>query len=98
MFRFTAIAIAIGMLAGCSKPAEPTNPPIAENQNSTTAAPQAGNNSFTEAQARGHLENAGYTAISAMTQDDKGVWHGTAAKAGKSTPVSVDYQGSVAEH
>lgn len=87
--------VALGLLGACSKPSEPTNPPVASDQNRPTTAPQAGDNSFTEEQARGHLTNAGYTDISGMTQDDKGLWHGTATKDGKSGPVTVDYQGSV---
>lgn len=83
------------MLAACSKPSEPTNAPVNGDQNRPAAAPAAGDNSFTEDQARGHLANAGYTDVSGMTQDDKGLWHGTATKDGKSGPVTVDYQGSV---
>ena len=44
----------------------------------------------------GHLTNAGYTNVTGLTQDDKGVWHGQATdKSGKAVSVSVDYQGSI---
>ncbi|MDQ2859700.1 MAG: PepSY domain-containing protein [Pseudomonadota bacterium] len=92
------IALALllaGTLAACSKPADTSNGAINADQNRPATAPAAGNNSFTEEQAKGHLANAGYTNITAMTQDAQGVWHGQAMKDGKATPVSVDYQGSV---
>ncbi|MDO9338886.1 MAG: hypothetical protein EON95_07840 [Caulobacteraceae bacterium] len=54
-----------------------------------------GANSFTEAQAKGAIESAGYTDVSALTQGEDGVWQGTAMKDGKSASVSVDYKGSV---
>lgn len=72
------------------------NPPIAAQQNREADTPAAGRNSFTQSQAQGHLANAGYTNITGLTQDDKGVWHGQATdKSGKAGPVSVDYQGSI---
>jgi hypothetical protein len=72
------------------------NPPIAGNETRQVDAPVAGANSFTQSQAMGQLTNAGYTNVSAMTQDAKGVWHGQATdKNGKNVSVSVDYQGSI---
>lgn len=74
------------------------NPPVAAEQNRPADAPAAGANSFTQGQAMGHLTNGGYTNVTGLTQDDKGVWHGQATnKSGKSVAVSVDYQGSVTE-
>ncbi|HLZ82760.1 MAG TPA: hypothetical protein VKQ54_04280 [Caulobacteraceae bacterium] len=61
----------------------------------TDAPPSAGASSFTEAQAKQHLRNAGYTDVTGMTQDSSGVWHGTAAKGGKTSPVSVDFKGDI---
>lgn len=86
---------AVAALGACSKPSEPSNPPIAAEQNAPAASATPGDNSFTEDQAKGHLANAGYTDVSAMTQDDKGAWNGTATKDGKTVSVSVDYQGKV---
>ena len=54
-----------------------------------------GKNSFTEAQAQGRIQDAGYTDVSALKLDDKGIWRGTAMKTGKSTTVGIDYQGNV---
>lgn len=95
MKRLIVAIFAVGLVAGCSKPADTTNPPVAADQNRQVTAPAAGNNSFTQGQAQTHLANAGYTNITGMTQDDKGVWHGQATKDGKPVAVSVDYQGSV---
>jgi hypothetical protein len=61
----------------------------------TAAAPVAGKNSFTESQAHARLAKQGYTDISALKQDDKSIWRGTATKDGKSGNVAVDYQGNV---
>lgn len=54
-----------------------------------------GENSFTEAQARERIAEAGYGDIGALTLDDKGIWRGTASKDGQSVSVGLDYQGNV---
>jgi hypothetical protein len=59
----------------------------------TTATPGA--NSYTEAQAKGALEAAGYTGVGALTQNAQGLWQGKATKDGKSATVSVDYKGAI---
>ena len=61
----------------------------------TAAAPVAGKNSFTEAQAKDRLAKHGYTAVSGLKKDDQSVWRGTATKDGKSVGVAVDYQGNI---
>ena len=61
----------------------------------TTAAPVAGANSYTESQARARLQEKGFGNVSDLKKDDKGVWRATAMKDGKSSPVSLDYQGNV---
>jgi len=38
---------------------------------------------------------AGFSDVSALTKDDKGIWRGTAKKASKSVKVAVDYRGNV---
>lgn len=54
-----------------------------------------GENSFTEDQAKGRIADAGYTDVSALKLDDKGIWRATASKGGKSMSVGLDYQGNV---
>ena len=75
-----------------------TTPPAVSMGNAeskTTAAPVAGANSFTEAQARDRLAKHGYTDVSGMKQDGKSVWHGMATKDGRQLHVAVDYQGNI---
>ena len=54
-----------------------------------------GQNSFTEAQAKERIAEAGYVDVGALTLDDKGIWRATASKDGKSVSVGLDYQGNV---
>jgi hypothetical protein len=75
-----------------------TTPPAVATGNgdsNTAAAPVAGKNSFTEAQARKRLQKHGYHQVGTLTLDDSQVWRGTATKAGKKVDVSVDYQGNI---
>lgn len=82
-------------LAACQQPAdEPDNPAVDTTPMEDTGTAQ-GANSFTEDQARGAIESAGYTNVTGLTQDPQGVWRGTATREGESTQVSVDYRGSV---
>jgi hypothetical protein len=70
-------------------------PAVATSNTANPGAPVAGRNSFTEAQARSRIEAAGFTNVSGLAKDNDGVWHGKAAKAGKTSTVSLDYQGNV---
>jgi len=73
----------------------PANPAVKTDEANNPGAPAAGANSFTEAQARAEIEDAGYTAVSALAKDDAGIWRGQAAMGGKTVRVAVDYQGNV---
>jgi hypothetical protein len=57
---------------------------------------QKGSNSFTEAQAKGRLEDHGFTGVGGLTKDDNGVWWATASKDSKRVRVGLDFQGNVA--
>ena len=57
--------------------------------------PAAGSNSFTEGQAKGHIENSGYANVSGLSKDANGVWHAKATKGGQSYSVSLDFKGNV---
>lgn len=70
-------------------------PAVATPDTGNPAAPVEGSNSFTEGQAKERIEAAGYTEVSRLSLDDKGVWQGTAMKDGKSVVVAMDYQGNV---
>jgi len=58
-------------------------------------APVAGANSFTEGQAKSRIESKGFSNVSGLKKDDKGVWRGTAMRDGKSVDVSLDFEGNV---
>jgi hypothetical protein len=58
-------------------------------------APFEGANSFTEGQAQDRALAAGYTDVSALTQDDAGIWRGTATADGTAVNIAVDYKGNV---
>lgn len=72
-----------------------TTPAISTTGEQNPGAPVAGKNSFTESQAKTHIEEAGYTNVTALKLDDQGVWRGTATKDGTSTNVALDFQGNV---
>jgi hypothetical protein len=74
-----------------------TTPPAAttDSARTTTAAPVAGANSFTMAQAQKRIEDQGYTQVSALTKDAKSIWRGHAMKDGKTVDVALDYQGNI---
>ena len=70
-------------------------PAVATSGTVNPSAPVAGENSFTETQARSRIEAAGYSGVSGLTKDKDGVWRGQAVKAGTTQMVSVDFQGNV---
>ncbi len=72
--------------------------PSATNDKAPTsmqAAPVPGANSFTEGQAKSHIEDAGYSNVSGLAKDANGIWRGQAQKDGKNISVALDYQGNV---
>ena len=94
-------AAALGLFATIASaqnlPAQqgPQNPAVKDMQQNNSSMPVAGANSFTQAQAKSHIEAKGYTHVAKLRKDENGVWRGTAMKDGQSGPVSVDYQGNV---
>jgi hypothetical protein len=58
-------------------------------------APLAGANSFTETQAKDRVLRAGFSDVSALAKDDKGIWRGTAMQDGKKVSVAVDFKGNI---
>ena len=60
-----------------------------------TNAPLEGENSYTETQVTEMLTELGFTAISGLMLDDKGIWRAQATHDGKEGPVAVDYRGNV---
>lgn len=80
------------------KPAtEPETPAVATPDTANPAAPVAGENSFTEDQAKERIEGKGYSGVTALTKAEDGIWNATAMKDGKSFDVKLDYQGNITE-
>lgn len=74
-------------------PAAPNTPPAQTTPANGELTPGA--NSFTEAQARTWLEDAGYTDVSGLAQSKDGIWRGQARHNGKTVSVAVDYKGTI---
>ena len=74
------------------------NPAVKHPAAHTTAMAAKGRNSFTESQARGRIEKAGYADVSKLAKNVNGVWQGTATKDGAKTNVALDYKGNVTVH
>ncbi len=64
-------------------------------QNGINQAPVPGANSFTMGQARARIQHDGFTQVSGLHKDRRGVWRGKAMKNGQSVNVALDYQGKV---
>ncbi|MDX8451169.1 DUF4142 domain-containing protein [Mesorhizobium sp. VK9D] len=54
-----------------------TAPAATSTDQSNASAPVPGANSFTEAQAKSRIQDAGFANVSALTKDDQGIWRGT---------------------
>ena len=89
----------------------PGNPPAAQTvpQSGTSSNPNAastrsgdtglqpGANSFTEGQARGRIEDHGYTDVKQLHKDQNSIWQAEAMKDGRRVRVGLDFRGNVAE-
>ena len=91
------VAVLATTAALAQKPANPdaNTPAVATPDKKNPNAPVEGANSFTEGQARARIEKDGYTNVTGLTKDDKGVWRGKAMRGGKQVSVSLDFQGNV---
>jgi hypothetical protein len=68
---------------------------LAQTTPTETKAPEAGANSFTEAQAKDRIEKAGFTQVTGLRKDDQGIWRATATKGSAQVNVSLDFRGNV---
>ncbi|MBD9375589.1 PepSY domain-containing protein [Rhizobium sp. ARZ01] len=89
----TATAVGAQTSAPAAKPGD--TPAIATPDQQNPAAPVAGENSFTEGQAKDRFAEAGYSDITDLKLDESGVWRAKAAKDGKAVGLSLDYQGNI---
>ncbi len=92
-----AVAVALSATVAVAQPANPdANTPAVSTPNTKNPnAPVEGANSFTEGQARSRIESEGYSKVTNLTKDAKGVWRGRAVRNGKTVNVSLDFQGNV---
>lgn len=60
-----------------------------------TNAPLEGANSFTEAQVTSRLQDNGFTDVTGLKLDDKGIWRGKAKYQNAVYNVAVDYRGNI---
>ena len=106
MTRTLGLAVAmsiIGTVAAFAQTGTGTtpalNPPTVSSSTTpdskSAAAPVAGKNSFTEAQARSRIEAHGYADVTGLKKDDNSIWRGKATKGGTSVDVALDYQGNI---
>jgi hypothetical protein len=93
----TCVAVALSCTAAQSQPAQsgPNNNAVNSSDTKNSNKPVAGRNSFTEGQAKSRIEDAGYSNVTDLKKDDKGVWRAKASKGGTAASVSVDFQGNV---
>jgi len=89
----TAIAFSLPAVGESTQPS--TKSDKSPTATSTEAAPVPGANSFTEGQAKSHIEEAGYSNVSGLAKDANGIWRGQAQRDGKNVAVALDYQGNV---
>jgi hypothetical protein len=86
---------AFGQAVTTTRPANAPMISAASPDSTNPAAPVAGANSFTEAQARSRLQAHGYTNVSELREDGQSIWRGKATKGGALVNVAVDYQGNI---
>jgi hypothetical protein len=77
----------------------PEAPPATESKPATPPASTTQTGAaMTEMHAKARIEAHGFTNVSQLEKDAKGVWNATAMKDGKSVHLSLDTQGRVTQH
>ena len=95
MKHLTFAALLLAATSGTALAQASSTPAVAPKE-TNPAAPVAGANSFTEAQAKERIEKAGFTAVTGLKKDVNGIWQATATKSGMPATVMLDFQGNVA--
>ena len=95
-----AVATALGLAGTASAqasggPDAKGNAPLKHPHTVNDGAAKHGANSFTEGQARIHIEKAGFTGVTNLVKGDDGVWRGQAMRGGKTLNVAMDFKGNV---
>ena len=92
--RIAAIAVVLAIASSPSL-AQDRTPAVSTPHTTNPAAPVEGANSFTEGQAKSRIEANGFSNVSGLTKDNRGIWRGKASKDGKQVDVTLDFQGNV---
>ncbi len=100
-FSALTLAAILGLSASAAT-AQPSGGPDAKG-NAPLKAPHTVNNgsakrghtSFTEGQARTHIEKSGFSNVSGLSKGDDGVWRGQAMHDGRTVDVAMDFKGNV---
>lgn len=97
---FLVAALATTMATGAFAQADTGshNPIVKQPMVHTTEMAAKGRNSFTQSQARGRIEKAGYSDVGGLAKNKNGVWQGMAMKDGAKVAVALDYKGNVTVH
>lgn len=95
-FALTAMTAVASAQTSPTTP-DPETPAVATPDTTNPTAPVAGENSFTEDQARERFEEKGYSNIADLKLGEDGIWRAKAEKSGASVEVALDYQGNVTE-
>lgn len=91
----SAAAFAQGVPSG--GPDAKGNAPLKHPHTVNDGAAKPGATSFTEAEARKHIQHAGYLSTTSLTKGTDGVWRGKAMKGDTSVNVGLDFKGNVTE-
>jgi hypothetical protein len=92
LFVLAALA---GALASVSVATAQTTSPNPTAPSTDANAPKAGANSFTEAQAKDRMEQAGFKDVTGLRKDDQGIWRASAKQGDNQVNVSLDFRGNV---
>ena len=76
---------------------DPETPAVTTPDTLNPTAPVAGENSFTEEQAKSRIEDKGYSNVADLKLGEDGIWRVKADKGGAAVELAVDYQGNVTE-
>lgn len=84
---------------GPGSPAQPDSlrpaRPLPEAATRADAPLEQGRTSFTEAQARGRMEQAGFGRISDLRLEESGIWRAAAERDGRAVRIGLDFRGTV---
>jgi hypothetical protein len=104
MISTMALIAGLGLSAAAVAQAVPSggpdakgNSPLKNAHTVNDGAAKPGATSFTEAEARKHLEHSGYTSPQGLMKGKDGVWRGSAMKGGAKVNVGLDFKGNVTE-